>query len=105
MTIVNTLVGALPFASVAVISKEKVPAFLGVPVIKPSCESVKPSGSAPELRENVYGPLPLTPRLATYGTSTVPPGSEGVVIVGGGWPRTIVKLACADPPAASVTRI
>ena len=38
---------ALPFEFVALSVKVKVPAFVGVPLILPSCERVSPSGSLP----------------------------------------------------------
>ena len=45
-------------ASVTFTVNEKEPAAVGVPLIRPDDDKVKPAGSDPELREKVYDGVP-----------------------------------------------
>jgi len=48
---------------------------VGVPVMVQFAFSVRPTGSAPEATEQVYGAVPpATPTVPVYGTPTVPAG-------------------------------
>src|SRR5258705_266777 len=76
-----------PVESVTLTVKENAAATVGVPVIAPVLAfRLRPVGSAPELRANVYGAVPpLTMMLELYGSPTWPvvAGAQSAVIVGG----------------------
>ena len=54
-------------ASVALTVKSNVPAVVGVPVIAPLLDNVKPPGSAPALIDHVYGAVPPVAFSVTCG--------------------------------------
>ncbi len=72
--------------SVTLAVKVKLPDVVGVPLMEPAEERVRPPGRAPEETVQVY-PVPLPPlatRVAEYATSTIPEASEPVVTVSAG---------------------
>jgi hypothetical protein len=90
--------------------KLNVPATVGVPEINPlEAVKLKPPGSAPALRLQLYGAVPpLAVKVALYTVPCVPPVNEPVVILTGGIDALIVRLnalvaACAVGAVESVT--
>ena len=85
MTICSGCVAERFAASVTWAVKLDVPAVVGVPLIMPVLDNVRPAGSDPALIDQVYGAVPPDARRVCcgYGVATVPPGSEVVVMVGG----------------------
>ena len=57
-TMLRTLVALLPPLSATRTVKLEVPTAVGVPVIAPPALSVRPAGSTPAIRDQVFPPLP-----------------------------------------------
>lgn len=63
-------------------------AAVGVPLITPAADNVKPAGSVPNAIDHVYvGVPPVAPRVWEYAAPTVPAGSGDAVVIksGGGF--------------------
>ena len=77
------------------------PSAVGVPVIAPPGASARPSGRAPSVTDQVYGPSPPSAvRVAEYSVPTVPPGRDTVVIARAVEPSVVDVFAA--PPQVSV---
>lgn len=103
----------MPNELVAVIVKLKVPAVVGVPVIAPvDVLSVRPAGSAPTIKLNVIGAVPVAEMDCEYGMPTVPAGSGLAVVIVGCVPGTaapppmnLPSATGAEPTAAVVITV
>jgi hypothetical protein len=58
IAMLNGLVAVVPKLSFTCAVKVPVPAVVGVPVIPPLAASVSPAGSAPNVTDHVFPPLP-----------------------------------------------
>src|SRR5262245_21631985 len=64
------------------IVKLKMPAAVGVPLIKPPVDSVRPSGNAPEVRDHVKGVVPpVADNVCEYGIPILPVGRGDVGVI------------------------
>src|SRR5262245_37437226 len=65
--------------------KFAVPAVVGVPVISPAADNVRPAGGVPDVTDHRYGGAPpVAARLWEYAVPTAPFGRDDVVIESGG---------------------
>ncbi len=65
--------------------KFAVPAVVGVPVITPAADNVRPAGGVPDVTDHRYGGAPpVAAKLWEYAVSTAPFGRDDVVIESGG---------------------
>jgi hypothetical protein len=82
MIFIDNCFVSLPAALVAFTVKVYVFAAVGVPVIAPSAERLKPVGNVPLSRLHVIGVSPVASSVRLYAVPTVPPGNDAVVIFG-----------------------
>jgi hypothetical protein len=99
---IEKLCVALPPAFVAVMTPEKVPTALGVPVIAPPLASVRPVGSAPEVTLKVGAGEPLAVTVKLYATPNAPPGGAALVKLGEVAGVTLTVAEAAPVPIAFV---
>lgn len=58
------------------------PAAVGVPLITPAGDNVRPAGGVPDVTDHVYGCVPpMAAKLCEYAVPTVPFGRGDVVVI------------------------
>jgi len=76
-------------------------AAVGVPLIVPVADSIKPAGNDPEIKDQEYGGRPpVAVRVAEYAVFTVPAAND-VVVIESATPTLSVKLLLTEPELAS----
>jgi hypothetical protein len=100
----NSLV-PLPAELAAFTVKVYVFAVVGVPVIVPVAERLKPSGKVPPLIPHVMGVSPFAASVWLYGVPAVPSGNAAVVIVGATPPSGPLSQAAKENPITAIKAI
>jgi len=109
IVIVNSRVasGDVPLLALTVNVYAPIAAALGVPVIAPCSEIVKPPGNAPAAMLHVTGVVLVADSVWLYTVPNVPFGNVVVVIVGGvaGAATFIVQVAVSVPFVTVITAV
>jgi len=70
--------------------KFAVPAVVGIPLITPAADNVRPAGGAPVVTDHAYGGVPpVAAKLCEYAVPTVPFGRGDAVVIASGGGSTV----------------